>query len=229
MSKPNCPRENKNLGYRVVDQIETAHLKVIKIIKEQRGIDEIILCEASITDAEQEKLIDYCAINNVVYKYIPTGLQTAKFEIGILDGEPLIEVKNTPLDGWGRITKRVFDVVFSALGIIITSPLMLITAISIKLDSKGSIIYKNERIGNDGKKFYVYKFRYMKWEHCVTKENKKLKDAIKLEKELIEKQSVRRGPLYKIKADPRKTRVGCFIERYSLDELPQLLMCSLAQ
>ena len=157
-----------------------------------------------------------------MYKYIPTGLQTSKFEIGMLDGEPLIEVKNTPLDGWGRIIKRTFDIIFSALGIIIASPIMLLIAILVRLDSKGPIIYKNERIGNNGKKFYVYKFRYMKWEHCVTKENKKLKDAIKLEKELIEKQSVRKGPLYKIKADPRKTRVGCIIERYSLDELPQL-------
>jgi exopolysaccharide biosynthesis polyprenyl glycosylphosphotransferase len=215
-------KNNKNLGYKVIDQIDTAHLKVIKIIKEQRGIDEIILCEPSITDDEQEKLIDYCTIHNVTYKYIPTGLQTFKFEIGMLNGEPLIEVKNTPLDGWGRIAKRTFDLVAALIGIIITSPIMLITAIAIKLDSKGPIIYKNERIGDDGKKFFVYKFRYFKNEFCISKNNPKLQEALMYEKELIEKQSVRRGPLYKIKADPRKTRVGNFIERYSIDELPQL-------
>ena len=213
---------NKNLGYKVVDRVDSVHLKEIKAIKQQKGIDEIILCEPSITDDEQEKLVDYCAINNVTYKYVPTTLQTSKFTLGVLNGEPIIEVRNTPLDGWGRISKRIFDVIFSSIGIILTSPITLITAIAIKLDSCGPIIYKNERIGNDGQKFFVYKFRYMKWDCCVTKENSKLEEALKLEKELIEKQSVRKGPLYKIKKDPRKTRVGAFIEKYSIDELPQL-------
>lgn len=215
-------KENKNLGYRVVDQIDTAHLKVIKAIRQERGIDEIILCESSITDAEQEKLIDYCAINNIVYKYIPTGLQTSKFDISVLDSEPLIEVKNTPLDGWGRIIKRVFDIVFSLLGIIVASPIMLVTALLIKLDSKGPVIYKNERIGASGKKFNVYKFRYMKLEYCTDPNTPEGRKALEYEQKLIETQSVRRGPLYKIKNDPRKTRVGKVIERYSIDELPQL-------
>lgn len=213
--------QNRNLGYKVVDKIGTASLHVIKEIKEKKGIDEIILCEPTITDAEQAKLIDYCVIHNIKFKYIPTTLQTSKFEVRVLNGEPIIEIKNTPLDGWGRILKRTFDIVASIFGIIITSPILILTAIAIKLDSKGTIIYKNERVGNDGEKIFVYKFRYMKWENCVTKENTNLEEAINLEKELIAKQSVRRGPLYKIKNDPRKTRVGRFIERYSIDELPQ--------
>lgn len=215
-------QRNKNLGYKVVDRVESASLKVIKSIRQDKGIDEIILCEPTLTDDEQDKLIDYCAIHNVTYKFIPTTRDTSKFEIGVFNGEPLIEVKNTPLDGWGRIAKRVFDVFAAILGIIITSPIMLLTAILIKLDSKGPIIYKNERVGSNGCPFFVYKFRYMKWESCITKENKKLKEALEKEKELIETQSVRRGPLYKIKRDPRKTRVGNFIEKYSIDELPQL-------
>jgi exopolysaccharide biosynthesis polyprenyl glycosylphosphotransferase len=213
--------QNKNLGYKIVDQIDTAHLKVIRQIRDEMGVDEIILCEPSVTDDEQEKLIDYCAINNIVYKYIPTTFQTSKYEIGVLNGEPLIEVKHTPLDGWGRILKRIFDIVASILGIIITSPIMLITALAVWIDSKGPIIYKNERVGNDGRKFFVYKFRYMKWENCVTDKNPAVEAALQLERELIERQSVRKGPLYKIKADPRKTSVGRFIEKYSIDELPQ--------
>jgi len=214
-------RYNKNLGYRVIDQVETGSLKVIKEIKQQRGIDEIILCEPSLTEDEQEKLIDYCAIHNITYKFIPTTRETSRFTIGVLDGEPIIEVENTPLDGWGRILKRVFDIIFSTIGIILTSPITIITAIAIKLDSPGPIVYKNERIGSDGKKFFVYKFRYMKWESCVTKENPNIEKALELEKELIDKQSVRKGPLYKIKKDPRKTRVGNIIEKLSIDELPQ--------
>lgn len=214
-------RRNKDLGYKVVDRIETAHLKEIKVVRQEKGIDEIILCEPSVTDDEQEKLIDYCAIHNITYKFIPTTLQTSRYNISVLSGEPMIEVKNTPLDGWGRIYKRIFDVIFSTLGIIITSPITILTAIAIKIDSPGPIIYKNERVGNDGKKFFVYKFRYCKWEYCVTKENPQLEEALELEKELIKKQSIRKGPLYKIKRDPRKTRVGYFIEKYSIDELPQ--------
>lgn len=214
-------RRDKKLGYRIVDQIETAHLKVVKMIKEEKGIDEVIICEPSITDDEQEKLIDYCAINNITYKFIPTTLQTSKITIGVLDGEPLFEVKNTPLEGWGRILKRIFDIVVSIFGIIITSPITILTAIAIKLDSLGPIIYKNERIGDNGKKFFVYKFRYFKKEFCISRDNPNLQDAVEYEKELIERQSVRKGPLYKIKRDPRKTRVGNFIEKYSIDELPQ--------
>jgi exopolysaccharide biosynthesis polyprenyl glycosylphosphotransferase len=214
-------KRNRNLGYRVVDQIDTASLKIIKAIRQGLGIDEIILCEPTITDAEQEKLVDYCAIHNITYKFIPTSLQTSKLEIGVLSGEPLIEVKNTPLDGWGRISKRIFDVIFSIIGIIITSPVTIFTAIAIKLDSCGPIIYKNERIGSNGKKFFVYKFRYFKDEFCISKDNPKLKKALEYENHLIKTQSVRKGPLYKIKKDPRKTRVGNIIEKLSIDELPQ--------
>lgn len=213
---------DKNMGYKVIDQIETAQLKVVKKIRKEKGIDEIILCESSITDDEQEKLIDYCAIHNISYKYIPNTLQTTRYEIGVLMGEPLIEVKHTPLDGWGRILKRIFDFIASIIGIILTSPILIITAIAVWLDSDGPIIYKNERIGGDGQKFFVYKFRYMRWDLCVTAENPALDDALKLEARLIDEQSVRKGPLYKIKSDPRKTRVGNFIEKYSIDELPQL-------
>lgn len=214
-------QQDKNLGYKVVEQIDTAHLKVVKRIKEEKGIDEIILCEPSVTDDDQEKLIDYCAINNVTYKYIPTSIQTAKFEMSILNGEPLIEVKHTPLDGWGRILKRIFDIFSAIIGILLTSPIIILTAIAIWIDSRGPIIFKNERIGSEGQKFFVYKFRYMKWNHCVTPENPAVDEALKLEAELIEKQSIRKGPLYKIKDDPRKTCVGKFIEKYSIDELPQ--------
>jgi exopolysaccharide biosynthesis polyprenyl glycosylphosphotransferase len=215
-------KNNPYSGYRIVDNVESVSIRMIREIKEQLGVDEIIACDPSMTDSEQEKLIDYCAINNIAYKFMPTTLQTAKFEASIFNGEPIIEVRNTPLDGWGKILKRIFDVVSSVILIIILSPLMLITAFAIWLETGSPIIYKNERIGSNGKKFFVYKFRYMKWEYCVTKENDNIEDALEYEKKLIEKQSLRHGPLYKIKNDQRKTKVGAFIERFSIDELPQL-------
>ena len=105
--------QRPSMGFQVVDWLDNASIKNIKKIKKERGIDEIILCEPTLTDDEQEKLIDYCAIQNIKFRYIPTTLQTSKFEVGILNGEPLIEVRNTPLDGWGRIMKRIFDIFFS--------------------------------------------------------------------------------------------------------------------
>ena len=141
----------------------------------------------------------------------------------IFNGEPIIEFQHTPLDGWGKVLKRGFDIVAGFGLTFLFSPLMFIIALLIKIeDPDGPIIYTNERVGEDGKKFFVYKFRYMQWKYCITEENPHMKEAIAFEKKLIEERNVRKGGiLYKIKDDPRKMRVGAFIERFSLDELPQ--------
>lgn len=215
-------RRSLSLGYKIVDQIDSFSLRAIKEIKDRKGIDEIILCDSTITDFEQAKIIDYCAINNVSYKFAPTSLQTSHLAMGMLESIPLIEVKHTSLDGWGRILKRIFDIVASSFLILLFSPIMLIIAFLIKLeDRKGPIVYKNKRVGNDDKMISVYKFRYMKWDYCISKDNPNFKEALEYEKNLIKERSLREGPLYKIKNDPRKTIIGNFIEKYSLDELPQ--------
>ncbi|MDP2837956.1 MAG: sugar transferase [Candidatus Moranbacteria bacterium] len=214
---------NKHMGYRVVDMIDTASVSYIKDIRERKGIDEIIVGDPTLTDDEQEKLFDYCQINNITYKYFPTTLQTQAYSMKIFNGEPIIEFQHTPLDGWGRVIKRTYDIVAGFFLTVLFGPIMLIVALLIKLeDSDGPIIYKNERIGENGQKFFVYKFRYMQWKYCVTKENPYMKEAIEFEKQLIAERNVRKGGiLYKIKDDPRKMKVGAWIERFSLDELPQ--------
>lgn len=220
--------KNPNLGYKIVDKINTGSVRAVKDIRQEKGIDEIIVCDPTLTDEEQAKLVDYCAINDIAYKFIPTTLQTARFETLIFNGEPMIEIKHTPLEGWGRILKRVYDLVGSSVLIVLFSPIMLVVAFLVKWESfherkkGGPVIYKNERIGSNGEKFNVFKFRYMKWEFCTDPNTEEGRKALEYEKELIEKMSIRKGPLYKIKNDPRKTRIGNFIERYSLDELPQL-------
>jgi exopolysaccharide biosynthesis polyprenyl glycosylphosphotransferase len=106
-------------------------------------------------------------------------------------------------------TKRVIDICGSLIGIILLSPIIILTIIAIKLDSKGPIIFSQERVGKNGKLFKMYKFRSM-----VTNAEKllvKLKDKNEMS-----------GPMFKMKEDPRITKVGKFIRKTSLDELPQL-------
>lgn len=107
--------------------------------------------------------------------------------------------------------KRTIDIILSLIGIILLLPVLLLIAILIKLeDKKGSIIFRQERVGIHGKPFYMYKFRSM------------VSNAEELLKDLIE-QNEASGPLFKMKEDPRVTRIGRFLRKTSLDELPQLI------
>jgi len=216
-------KENPGHGYKIVAQEHMINLDSLRKIFKERGIDEILVCDPDIPMKDLRTASDFCNRNRIEFKFVPAILQSVgtNFEIKTLFDEPVIAIKNTPLDGWGKIAKRIFDIIGSLFGIVVTSPLLLLTAIAIKLDSRGPIIFKNERVGHNGN-FNVYKFRYMKIDFCTGAQNPEREKALELEKELIKKQSVRKGPLYKIKNDPRKTRVGRLIEALSIDELPQL-------
>jgi len=117
----------------------------------------------------------------------------------MLDDLPIINIRYVPLDdAFNKFKKIVSDYVIAVIAIIITSPIMLVTAIAIKLESPGPIIFKQERIGYNGKPFMMYKFRSMK-----------------VQSDEEEKSQ------WTTKDDPRKTRVGTFIRKWSIDELPQ--------
>nr|WP_032122911.1 sugar transferase [Clostridium amazonitimonense] len=106
--------------------------------------------------------------------------------------------------------KRIIDILGSLVGLIIVSPILLITAIAIKLDSKGPIFFAQERVGQYGKVFKMYKFRSM----VINAEE--LLDKLKEKNEMS-------GPMFKMTDDPRITKVGKFIRKTSIDELPQLM------
>lgn len=108
------------------------------------------------------------------------------------------------------ILKRLIDIIGSLVGIILLSPIMIITAMAVKLDSKGPAVYSQLRVGKGGKPFKMYKFRSM------------IKDADKYLDKLKEKNEMS-GPMFKMKEDPRVTKVGKFIRKTSIDELPQLI------
>lgn len=108
-----------------------------------------------------------------------------------------------------RITKRLFDIAFSIMAIIILSPVFLLVALIIKSDSKGPVFFHQRRVGVMGKPFYMHKFRSM------------VSDAEQRFKEVEDKNEIS-GFMFKIKDDPRVTRVGRIIRKTSIDELPQL-------
>lgn len=107
-------------------------------------------------------------------------------------------------------SKRLIDILLSLLGLVIVSPIMLIVAILIKLESTGSVIFSQKRVGLNGKEFNMLKFRSM------------VQNAEEL-KEKLQKQNEMSGPMFKMKEDPRVTKVGRFIRKTSIDELPQLI------
>lgn len=124
-------------------------------------------------------------------------------------GLPLIHVTTPSLEGGQRIAKRLFDITFSLLLIVATVPLMLVIALLVKLDSRGPLLFRQERIGKEGEAFHMLKFRSM------------VADAEAVKAALAEKNEGS-GVLFKIKDDPRVTRVGRVLRKYSMDELPQL-------
>ena len=128
------------------------------------------------------------------YKYLP-----AKPSVDMLDDLPIINIRYVPLDdAFNKFKKIIEDYFVAIVAIIITSPIMILTAIAIKLESPGPVIFKQERIGYNGKPFMMYKFRSMK-----------------VQDESEEKSQ------WTTEDDPRKTKVGTFIRRMSIDELPQ--------
>ena len=137
---------------------------------------------------------------------------------------PIIEVKRTPLDGWGRIMKRLFDIIVAAVALVLTSPLTLLSALIIFIQDGAPVIFENERIGESARPFRVYKLRSMWKKDCIGPQfTKSLKQNIEKEQQLIKEKSLKQGPVYKIGDDPRVTPFGRFIRRWSVDELPQFL------
>ncbi|MDP9936314.1 exopolysaccharide biosynthesis polyprenyl glycosylphosphotransferase [Paenarthrobacter nicotinovorans] len=124
-------------------------------------------------------------------------------------GLPLIHVTTPTLEGGQRVAKRLFDILASAMIIIVASPLMVLLALLVKADSKGPVLFRQARVGMEGAQFQMLKFRSM---------------VVDAEAQLatLQSQNEGQGLLFKIRKDPRVTRVGGFLRKYSLDELPQL-------
>jgi exopolysaccharide biosynthesis polyprenyl glycosylphosphotransferase len=223
--------EHKYWGYRILGFISDGHrlpselsrfpvlgdlARLRKLLEEGTGgpemaIDEVIFAVTRRKLEASRGIFRLCeelgVRTRVAMSFFPT--RNARVEFEELDGVPLISFTTTPSNVPQLAMKRSLDVAISVLLIGLSAPLVLLTAIAIKLSSPGAVFFKQERMGLNGRVFTLYKFRTM------------IDDAHRRRTE-IEHLNEMDGPVFKVKADPRVTRIGRLLRKFSLDELPQL-------
>lgn len=214
------------LGYRLslhADHLTETVLNTLKGLAASRRVDEIIVIDENFAPSQLQSLVEFADIHHTDIRYSADSIGEKNIEITTLLTIPLVHFKRTRLHGWGRIIKRVFDLICGFILTITFLPIAFIVGIAIKIDSRGPIIYRNIRVGQDGKLFATYKFRSMFQQYCTGSQYDKDGIAEQYQHKLVQSHSERRGPVFKVLHDPRRTRVGRFLERTSLDELPQFL------
>jgi exopolysaccharide biosynthesis polyprenyl glycosylphosphotransferase len=189
---------------------------------EELGVQTII--QTQIFDDEQTNIDiqQAAASHHIAYKFIPTNdtLYAANNQIEIYGSFPVVSVHPTALIGWGRLTKRMLDITLALLVLILTSPIMLLVSIFIKLvDPKGPIIFKQDRLTRFDAVFKVFKFRSMKQKYSGRDEVSVFKELGMLE--AAEEYENSRGRI-SAASDPRLLPLGNFLRATGIDELPQL-------
>jgi len=176
------------------------HIEDLPRIIEDEDIQEVVIGLPEATHQELVGIISMCEREKVSIRVFPDVFQIMASEVTISDlaGLPLLTIRDVALRGWKLTLKRGVDIVFSSIILLLISPIMLLTAILIKLDSPGPVFFVQERMGLDAKPFKMLKFRSMR------------ADAERLGQ-------------WTTKNDPRRTRVGTFLRRTSVDELPQFI------
>jgi exopolysaccharide biosynthesis polyprenyl glycosylphosphotransferase len=175
-------------------------------------IQEVIIADPDFPQEQAVELVDLCHQRAVTVQVAPSTMEILMDRAEFVPGQvvPLFKLRPPVFEGIDYALKRTFDLVLASVGLFFLAPVLLVTALAVRLSSRGPIIYRSVRPGMAGKPFYCFKFRTMR-QHA---------DQIQADLESLNEQS---GALFKIRRDPRLTGVGRFLRRYSLDELPQLL------
>lgn len=204
-------KKDKKMGLHLVGSMSQPNLERVRALHKQKGLERVIVVDAKAGRDEIMRIVNYCEEHGIQFSYVPDmfGAIVADMSLDILEGIPVVSVKPSPLDGWGRVLKRVVDLFGAFLALAIFWPLFLIFAAAIKWETEGPILVKLKRISH-GREFYLYKFRSM------------VKDADKYKKELMHLNERNDGPLFKLTEDPRITKTGKFLRAHRFDELPQL-------
>jgi Undecaprenyl-phosphate glucose phosphotransferase len=165
------------------------------------GINQLFIALPLNAHGDMEEVLASLGEETVDIKVVPDLLKFMNLQAGVeeLDGLPIVNLTEAPLHGWNIVVKRLSDIIFSLIFIVISSPVLVLLAIAIKIESVGPVIYRQERVGLDGNIFEMLKFRSM---------------YIGAEKET--------GPVWANKEDNRRTHLGSFLRKTSMDELPQL-------
>jgi exopolysaccharide biosynthesis polyprenyl glycosylphosphotransferase len=176
------------------------------------AVDEVWQTDPTLPKQQSLAVLEACTESSIGFQYAADLFATETGHVTISDiaGIPMIEIRRTTLDGWGRILKRALDLVGASLIFLLMLIPGLLVALAIKLDSAGPIFIRLERVGQGQRRFYLWKFRSM------------IKDAHAMKAQLMAQNERGDGPLFKMERDPRITRVGRFIRKTSLDEFPQL-------
>jgi exopolysaccharide biosynthesis polyprenyl glycosylphosphotransferase len=219
---------NKDWGYRIIaiftgsvqikQKYEKAiillpdeYLAVLNDLMEVDIIDEVLYFKTKVIPAEVRNTVRSCEELGVVFSLNYTG-QNNKLTNAIktiIGNQKFLTFINIPHNSFALAIKKIMDISGSVLLIICLSPVLLLISILIKLTSKGPVVFKQSRVGLRGRQFSLYKFRTM------------IVNAEKLKKDL-EAENEMDGPVFKIKDDPRVTKIGRFLRKTGLDELPQL-------
>jgi exopolysaccharide biosynthesis polyprenyl glycosylphosphotransferase len=181
-------------------------------------IQEVIIADPDFPEERAVELVDQCHRRGVTVRIAPSTMEILVHRAEFVPGAsvPLFELRPPVFDGVDYFVKRTFDFCISVLVVLVLSPLLLACAIAVLISSRGPVLYRSIRPGIGGEPFACFKFRTMR------------SDADQLQADL-ESENEATGPLFKIREDPRMTRVGTFLRRYSLDELPQLFNVILGQ
>ncbi len=176
------------------------------------GIDEVIIADPDFPQERALDLVDRCHQRGVTVHVAPSTMEILVDRAEFVPGEsvPLFTLRPPVFEGIDYAVKRSFDLVLSSAGLVALSPLLLTIAVAIRLSSRGPVLYRSVRPGMAGKPFHCLKFRTMGRDADQTQDD-------------LESLNESSGALFKIRRDPRLTRVGRLLRRFSLDELPQLV------
>jgi len=209
-------KDDIQAGYAIIRhfrKLDNASLGSLTNISKHNQADMVIYADSNQRREGLANLLRFCHEHHLDFSYAADVLEakTSNVEITNLGGTPIVQIKRTPLDGWGRIVKRALDFFGSIIALLFFIPIYIIVGLAIKIDSKGPVFVKLDRVGSSGKKFKMYKFRSM------------VLGAHTMKKQLSLFNEREGGPLFKMQNDPRITRVGRFIRKLSIDELPNFI------
>jgi len=186
-------------------------LRNLSRLIEEEAVDEVIITLPWMYHRKIMSIVRECERRQVSARIVPDLFQLSLSHVDVddLGGVPLIGVREVGFGRGALLIKRGMDVVGAVIGLTLGAPLLALIALAIRLDSPGPIVFRQTRVGREGRHFEMYKFRSMR-------------EGAEEELERLRELSESDGPIFKMRDDPRMTRVGRFLRRTSLDELPQL-------